>query len=162
MLNSLPSRGNYTLIIFWNSPTRTKVAKHTWRFLKGYYAYTGSAVGRNSSSLRQRVARHLRKRKKQHWHIDYFLASRKARVTAIIAAAGDANKECEITRELQRIEGATVPVAGFGASDCQRNCKSHLVYLKDSAKLEQITDVYKHVLRNARLLRINHFQPESE
>lgn len=154
MLNELPPRGNYTLVIFLNGPTYTKAAKHSWQFQEGYYAYTGSAVGRNSSSLRHRVARHLRKTKKLRWHIDYFLATREARVTAIIAAGSNVNNECEITRELQHVRCATVPVVGFGASDCRQNCKSHLVYFGNNARLGSIVKVYKRLLGSAQLLRI--------
>jgi Uri superfamily endonuclease len=150
------------LIIFVNGPTHTKAAKHNWLFQKGYYAYIGSAVGHNGTNLRQRVARHLRKRKKQHWHIDYFLAGREARVMAIVAAGSDVNKECEITRGIQNIEGATIPVVGFGASDCRRNCKSHLVYFGSNVRLESIVEVYRRVSGSAQLLRTNHFHPESE
>lgn len=157
VFDTLPIKGNYTLIIGLNTPTRIRIAKHDWRFQRGYYAYTGSAMGNHATSLRQRVARHVRKMKKQHWHIDYFLSSNKARVITIIAAAGDVNKECEIAERIQRIEGARVPIAGFGASDCQRNCKSHLVHFKDNTKLNAIADVYRHTLGSAQILQIQPF-----
>jgi Uri superfamily endonuclease len=154
VFDTLPVKGNYTLIIALNTPIRIRAAKHDWRFHKGYYAYTGSAMGNNATNLRQRVARHVGKIKKQHWHIDYFLSSRKARITTIVAAASDVNNECEITRRIQRIQGAIVPIAKFGASDCQRNCMSHLVYFKDNVKLKAIADVYRHTLGSAQILQI--------
>lgn len=157
LFDSLPIKGNYTLIIALNTPTCIKVAKHDWRFQRGYYAYTGSAMGNNATSLRQRVARHVRKKKKQHWHIDYFLSSGKARVITIVAAASAVNKECEIAEQIQRIEGASVPIAGFGASDCRRDCRSHLMHFKENAKLKTIVDVYRHVLGSAKILQIQPF-----
>jgi Uri superfamily endonuclease len=158
IFDTLPVKGNYTLIIALNTPIRIRVAKHDWRLQKGYYIYTGSAIGNNATNLRQRVARHVRKMKKQHWHIDYFLSSRKACVITIIAAASDVNKECEIAERIQSIEGAEVPFAGFGSSDCRGNCKSHLAHFEKDAKVKAIADVYRHVLGSAKILQIQPFQ----
>jgi len=146
-LDLMPTRGNYTLIIHLKAPSRVRTSKHGWiRLGKGYYAYTGSAFGTGALSLRRRVARHLRKRKKKHWHIDYFLSKRTASITAVVAASSSENKECEITNSIRNIEGALVPVAGFGASDCKRNCGSHLIHLGRNNSLEKVVDAYKHVV----------------
>jgi len=118
---------------------------------KGYYAYTGSALGSGAVSLRRRVARHFRERKKKHWHIDYLLANKTARITAVVAASSNENKECEIANSIRNIEGAIVPILGFGASDCKRNCRSHLVYLGQSNSLEKVVDAYKHVVGDGQL-----------
>ncbi len=118
---------------------------------KGYYAYTGSALGQGAVSLRRRVARHFRKEKRKHWHIDYLLASRTAHIAAVVAAPGKDNKECEISSLIRNIEGATVPITGFGASDCKHNCKSHLIRLGENNNLEKIADAYKHVVGERKL-----------
>lgn len=157
IFDTLPMKGNYTLIITLNTPIRVRMAKHAWQFQRGYYAYTGSAMGNGSTSLRRRAARHLRKTKRQHWHIDYLLSSRKARVVTIVAAASDVNKECELVGRIQRIQGARVPITGFGASDCRGNCKSHLIHFKQNLNPKVIADVYKHTLGSARILQIEPF-----
>lgn len=154
MFDTMPIKGNYTLIIVVNAPIRIRAAKHDWRFQRGYYAYTGSAMGNNATSLRQRVERHVRKMKKRHWHIDYFLSSQKARIIAIVVAASDVGKECEIVERIQGIEGARVPIAGFGASDCRRDCKSHLVHFNENVELKAVAEVYGHVLGNAQILQL--------
>jgi Uri superfamily endonuclease len=65
-------KGTYALIIELASDERISVGKlGKINFKKGYYLYVGS--GQNS--LEARIARHLRKRKKKFWHIDYLLAS---------------------------------------------------------------------------------------
>ena len=55
-------------------------------FKKGYYIYVGSAMGRSSTSLKNRLLRHLKSnfyskntnnKPKTHWHIDYFLNDNK-------------------------------------------------------------------------------------
>ncbi len=146
-LDTLPTKGNYTLIILLKVPSCIKIAKYgRFKLDKGYYAYTGSALGQGAVSLRRRVARHFRKEKKRHWHIDYLLASRTAYITAVVAAPNKDNKECEINSLIRKIEGATAPITGFGASDCKHNCKSHLIHLGKNNNLERVADAYKHIV----------------
>ncbi|MBI4485675.1 MAG: GIY-YIG nuclease family protein, partial [Acidobacteria bacterium] len=91
---------------------------HTFR--SGSYVYTGSA----RRGLGARVARHLRRRKRFHWHID-FLRAHSSQVQAFpIRAASD---ECELAAEVSRIGGELV--VGFGASDCR--CAGHLVWFPE-------------------------------
>jgi len=162
MLETLPINGNYTLIMFLKVSSRIRLGKRGWFNLqKGYYAYTGSAVGPGSTSLRLRVARHLRKAKKQHWHIDYLLANRKIVVKFVVAARSSINKECELTKLIQHIEGATVPIAGFGASDCKEKCRSHLVHFDKKPKFETIASIYEHAFGHGGVMRIPTPQTES-
>lgn len=145
-LDTLPTKGNYTLIIFLKVPIYMKMARHSRLKLdKGYYAYTGSALGRGAVSLGRRVARHFRKEKKKHWHIDYLLANKTVLITAVVATPSKDNKECEISSLIENIEGVTVPIPGFGASDCKHNCKSHLIRLGENNNLEKIAEAYKRV-----------------
>ena len=97
----------------------------------GYYTYTGSALGKGASSLRHRISRHLRKKKRKFWHTDYLLANENVSVEAGVVAETKENMECKINQYLKRIVGAKVPVKGFGASDCQKKCRSHLLYFPD-------------------------------
>lgn len=151
-LDTLPIKGNYTLIILLKAPSRVKIARYGWFKLdKGYYAYTGSALGQGAVSLRRRVARHFRKEKKKHWHIDYLLTSRTACITAVVAAPSKDNKECEISSLIRNIEGATVPITGFGASDCKHNCTSHLIHLGENNNLEKVADAYRHIVEENQL-----------
>ncbi len=120
MLEVLPTKGNYTLIIALKAPSHVKISdRDRFSLKKGYYAYTGSARGNGAVGLRQRVARHLRKRKTKHWHIDYLLASQEARISGVVASSTSVNEECQINRSIQNVEGASVPIDGFGASDCK-------------------------------------------
>lgn len=86
----------------------------------GRYAYVGSAKG--PGGIRARVRRHLRRRKKAHWHVDHLTA---AGSVVEVLAHPDAD-ECDIVDRLLRDPGTTIPVAGFGSSDCKR-CTAHLV-----------------------------------
>jgi len=155
VLDALPERGNYTLIVLLESPSRIMVPNRGWfRLRKGYYAYTGSAVGKGAMSLRQRVFRHLGKKKTKHWHIDYLLACQKARIVAVIACSSTINKECKIAKDIQGIRGVAVPIDGFGASDCRHNCKSHLAYFGEDNVYNAIVDAYRRLTGNVKALRV--------
>ena len=107
-------------------PVRLKVGNHgTFDFPAGRYVYTGSAMG----GLEARLARHQRRRKKMHWHIDYLL--RHARIRCIVSQATRERLECSWNAETLQLAGAQVVVPRFGSSDC--DCATHLVYLGVSA-----------------------------
>lgn len=90
-------------------------------FIKGYYAYAGSAV----RGIKARVGRHLREDKKRHWHIDYLLE--RAEIIGIFV--GD-KPECSIAGHL---ESRFDLIKGFGSSDCR--CRSHLFFCPDEDEL---------------------------
>ena len=102
------------------------------RFLRGAYLYVGSA----QRGIEQRVGRHRSSKKKLKWHIDHFLE--KAKVAAVIAVPSqDKRTECRLAKAILAISGASVPMAGFGSSDCR--CDTHLIYLGDE-DLESVTE----------------------
>jgi Uri superfamily endonuclease len=144
MINILPLRGTYTLIIFLSKQIRIEIGQLGVKgFVKGYYTYTGSALGTGASSLRRRVSRHLRKTsKKKYWHIDFLLTHRDATVIAIVAAQTDRKKECELNGYIKRRGGAGIPISGFGSSDCNRNCQSHLLYFGEDDVERKIVEFY--------------------
>jgi len=106
------------------------------RFPMGYYTYTGSALGKGTASLKHRIARHLRKEKRMFWHIDYLLADENVSIEAVIVAETNQNMECKINQCIKTMKGAKVQVKGFGASDCRKNCGSHLLYFPEINKAD--------------------------
>jgi len=143
LLEILPTKGTYTLVISLKAKSRLKLHKLGFLNLqKGYYAYTGSALGDGAVSLRRRIARHLKKRKIKHWHIDFLLANKSATVVAVVAAQSSVNKECQINNVISNITAAEVPAVGFGASDCKQNCRSHLIFFGEEDVKEKIVDAY--------------------
>jgi len=132
---TLPERGTYTLIILLSKETCLNVGKLGFcRFPKGYYAYTGSALGKGASSLSGRISRHSRRDKRNFWHIDFLLAHENATLTGVVAAQTSLKLECEMNRYIKEREEAEIPVLGFGASDCRKNCGGHLLYFKKDIK----------------------------
>lgn len=86
----------------------------------GHYIYAGSARG--NGGLRARIARHLRRGKKQHWHVDHLT---EAAATLLAFPVPDGN-ECILVRSLIESGYYHPAVPGFGSSDC-RTCVSHLL-----------------------------------
>ncbi|WP_263831312.1 GIY-YIG nuclease family protein [Salinibacter sp.] len=86
----------------------------------GVYVYVGSAFG--PGGLRARVGRHARGDGAQHWHVDYLRAA--TALEAVWYTHDPERRECTWAAVLRDRSGATVPVDGFGASDC--TCPAHL------------------------------------
>lgn len=85
-------------------------------FPAGYYLYVGTAA----KNLLARMKRHLRKRKKFHWHIDY-LRDQAEGCTAL-AIRTSSKLEHEVARAVSQLADWQVP--RFGSSDC--DCETHL------------------------------------
>ena len=144
-LESLNAQGTYTLTIFVPVEEHADIgALGTRIFPKGYHAYTGTAFGKNAQSLTGRIVRHLRRdKKKRRWHIDHLLAAKNVEITSVIAACTRKKMECEINQYLRDKLQATIPVRGFGASDCRNKCESHLLHLGlDGNVTETIAELY--------------------
>lgn len=109
----------YQLLIEVTEPVTVCVGRlGSMGFPVGLYVYTGSAL----RNFEARVRRHLSTVKRTHWHIDYLLSAPGVRVREV-RRHGEA--ECLVN---QRTEG-TIPLSGFGASDCRAGCGSHLKQL---------------------------------
>ena len=109
----------YQLAITLAAPARIVVGRlGAFDFPAGRYLYTGSA----RRHLEARIARHLSRDKRLHWHIDYLLAEPAAEVTRVERFP---EPECEVNRGT----AGEVIVPGFGASDCRAGCGSHLKFL---------------------------------
>ncbi len=132
LISELSSTGIYTLLLFLSKEVTVDIGMlGKQRLPMGHYSYTGSALGKGASCLKHRIARHLRKEKRKFWHIDYLLADENVSVEAVIVAETNENMECKTNQYLKSIMGAKVPVKGFGASDCRKNCESHLLYFPE-------------------------------
>ncbi len=86
----------------------------------GRIRYYGNAHG--TGGIRARVARHLRRAKRQHWHVDA-LTSR-VPVARVAFSLGD--DECSLVRRELASGRWQAVIAGFGSSDC-RSCPAHLL-----------------------------------
>jgi Uri superfamily endonuclease len=115
-------KGVYVLILELGKDTRVRIgALGAKAFQKGKYLYVGSA----QNNLDQRVQRHLKKKKRLFWHIDYLLDHEAAAIVKVLYKLADKAEECRLADEISKHGTA---IDGFGCSDC--HCKSHLFLVK--------------------------------
>jgi len=106
-----------------------KVSIKHWTIEAGIYVYVGSAMG----DLSARVARHLRKNKRKHWHIDYLLEH--AKVLSVVMLPSERRLEEEISSALsKKFDGPE----GFGSSDLK--VKTNLYKLNDLNEFFKIVE----------------------
>tara|TARA_Y100000310_G_scaffold338891_1_gene429827 strand:- start:787 stop:1167 length:381 start_codon:yes stop_codon:yes gene_type:complete len=119
-------KGVYCLIINLIRDKTIKIGKlGSINFKKGYYCYVGSAL----NNLEKRIQRHKSKKKKFHWHIDYFL--RYGKIIDVIKIETTKRKECILSRKINK--KANYKIQNFGSSDCK--CSSHLYFFNKKPKL---------------------------
>lgn len=115
------NKGNYCLIINMKKDSEIKIgAKGFMFFNSGYYVYVGSSL----NSLSKRIERHISEKKKKHWHIDYLLLNKNAKIKEVIYTYCSEKIECEISVNINKYADNYIEL--FGCSDC--NCASHLYY----------------------------------
>jgi Uri superfamily endonuclease len=122
-------QGVYTLIIRSVRPRGIMVGRRLSIVLeRGSYLYTGSALGRGSTSLEWRLSRHMSREKKQFWHVDRILSSDSARLVSAIVARTRSRVECSVNTALLGDSDVRVLTKGVGSSDCR--CESHFLAAK--------------------------------
>jgi len=110
-------RGCYLLLLKLARDRRVRIGRlGRFTFRKGTYVYVGSA----QRGLEARLARHLRRRKRFHWHIDYLRAAC-GRVVGLPIRSFQ-RQECDVARAMAAL--LEPGPAGFGSSDCR--CPTHL------------------------------------
>jgi sugar fermentation stimulation protein A len=115
-------RGSYILVLSLAEDRFLDVGRLGRLFFrKGFYLYAGSAM----ANLTARMKRHLRRRKRFHWHIDWLRSI--AEVRSVIPVRASARLECAIAQSLASRAAWSVP--GFGCTDCR--CDSHLFWWPD-------------------------------
>ncbi len=147
LVSEFSTSGIYILVLLVSKSVTLTIGRlGKQRFPGGYYSYTGSALGEGATSLKHRIARHLRKEKRKFWHIDYFLSDEKVSIEAVIVAETDENMECKTNQHMKTVMRAKVPAKEFGASDCKKNCKSHLLFFPDIIEVQTLVERIKEYL----------------
>jgi Uri superfamily endonuclease len=128
--NAESAPGTYVLIL--ESPARECIAVGRLGqidFHSGSYVYVGSALG--PGGLHARINRHLDATRPVHWHIDYL--KRSTRIAEVWYVVDPVRREHAWAKALASLSNASIPVPGFGSSDC--NCPAHLCYFPSAPKL---------------------------
>ena len=125
-VKALPPRpGTYALVMCCRVRRRMRVGElGTMELQPGFYVYVGSALG--PGGLRARIAHHVRGARRPRWHIDYLRAH--AVLEQIWYCCGPVRREHRWSRALEAASAGSVPLSGFGASDCR--CRSHLYFFE--------------------------------
>jgi len=161
-----PEPGFYALELHLTQPVHLRIGQiGEHRFPEGVYIYAGSALG--PGGLRARLGRHLRaKELSPHWHIDYLGQVAQAEAFVYIRTAPNKFRrfraaapeqvtipiECLWSQSLSRMSGASIPVPGFGASDCHSGCHAHLVaFCSLKYASDQVRPVLSHPSMSRRL-----------
>lgn len=126
--------GTYAIVMRSFSSAEVQIGR--WGGLNiepGYYIYIGSAFG--SGGVQARVSRHLRKRKKNHWHIDYL---RKLVIPVCVwCSYAPINLEHRWAQLVAEMPGTSC-IKGFGCTDC--GCYTHLFVMTTKPGLTQFSD----------------------
>ena len=118
-----PRPGTYALVMNCSSNQPVAVGKLGRLCLRpGCYVYVGSAFG--PGGLKARIAHHVKISERPHWHIDYLRPA--LDLSEIWFTHDSRHREHQWVEVLAGLRGATVPISGFGASDCR--CNSHLLF----------------------------------
>lgn len=124
--NSCRTSGTYALLLHCNAITDLQIGRlGTLTTNAGHYLYVGSAFG--PGGIASRVSRHFRTGKPQHWHIDYLRPV--VQLREVWYTYDSEKRECLWAGVLSCMKASTVPLTGFGASDCTQGCDAHLFFL---------------------------------
>ena len=117
----LAKHGTYALILLSAADQLIEIGK-LGRFAvpRGFYVYVGSARG--PGGLKARIAHHERISQRPHWHMDYLRPA--LHLKEVWYTYDSKQHEHYWAEALGCLRRATIPIAGFGSSDC--SCKSHL------------------------------------
>jgi Uri superfamily endonuclease len=115
--------GTYALMFACLTAVHMPVGRLGRVFLPaGYWIYVGSAFG--PGGLRARLNHHLKPSARPHWHLDYI--KRALHAQEIWTTTDTVKREHDWVGIMAAMEGASLPLAGFGATDC--SCRSHIIH----------------------------------
>lgn len=127
-------KGSYLLWLYLRKGLTVEIGRlGTYHCKRGWYLYSGSAFG--PGGLRARISHHCRMSIRPHWHIDYLKAHAEIRFVWLCRGL---NQEHRWSHLLAGLPTATMPIPGFGASDCQ--CRSHLIYFARKPQSRRLQD----------------------
>jgi len=116
-----PRRGTYALILRSESTRRVRIGRlGNMTLYPGFFVYVGGAFG--PGGLRARVGHHLKKAHRPRWHVDFL--RRHTRPVEVWYTYDPTRREHQWAQALTTLRGASVPLPGFGSSDCR--CCAHL------------------------------------
>jgi Uri superfamily endonuclease len=133
------NKGTYIVLLESDTDKCITIGRHgALRLEKGIYAYVGSAFG--PGGVPARIKHHRKLSTKPHWHMDYL----RIHVQYIKSFYVISEQRCEHewAQHLGSYDSASIPMKGFGSSDC--NCQTHLFYFSDIKEIENCISKLPH------------------
>ncbi len=132
--------GIYLLEFFTQGSPPLSIKKFSAAALqKGYYYYVGSA----QKNFHHRIGRHLRNKKKVHWHIDHLTTNEHFKIKRIfIFPNAPKDFECKLRSNMQTEFKMESPLLGFGNGDCNI-CATHLLFRKSKIDQNHFISLYQ-------------------
>lgn len=122
----LSLKGTYVLVLAASSKALLQIGRlGRLQVNPGFYVYIGSAFG--PGGLKARVSHHKKISIRPYWHIDYLRTV--TRIEEIWYTYDSVCREHQWAEAFMHCRDASVPVLGFGSSDCR--CKSHLYFFQN-------------------------------
>ena len=134
MHNKTGVPGTYLMLLECRNTIRLSIGQlGNMVVVPGFYLYVGSAYG--PGGIRARLKHHRKIATRAHWHIDYLRIVAKIRDVWCVYRT---RCEHDWAQHLMQDQSATMPLTGFGASDC--DCASHLFYYSQRPEKKQLED----------------------
>jgi len=128
--------GTYILVLSSRSTDLIQIGRlGALQLQSDFYVYVGSALG--PGGVRARLAHHLKLSRRPHWHIDYLRAH--TSVEEVWYRLDGQRLEHVWAERISLAEGASVPLVGFGSTDC--GCDSHLFSFERRPSRERFRQV---------------------
>ena len=128
-MNSHP--GTYALILRATHKQDVQIGRLGHLSVRlGFYVYIGSAFG--PGGVLARVRHHTQITQRPHWHIDSLRQA--AQLKQVWYTHDPVHREHAWAEVFANMLRASIPLPGFGASDC--TCVSHLYFLQRQPSLE--------------------------
>lgn len=125
-----PFPGTYALILFSSLDQLVSIGRLGQLHVRpGFYVYVGSAFG--PGGVRARIAHHGKPSRHPHWHVDYL--RQVTQLSEIWWTHDPIRREHQWAVLFGHMRGSSIPLAGFGSSDC--TCVSHLYFFTQPPSL---------------------------
>ncbi len=133
---ALPKKqGTYALFVRVVDPITVEIGGLRMFLSPGVYVYVGSAGG--PGGLRARVARHFKRYKRIHWHIDRLTTAEGVVVEEVCYVVGPYGPLIEARVSACMERAGFSPIPRFGASDDPLS-STHLFYVGEGVLAEEV------------------------
>jgi Uri superfamily endonuclease len=142
--------GTYLLVLRAANNVSITIGKKqtTFHCIPGYYYYIGSAFG--PGGIAKRVKHHMKVSEHPHWHIDYI--RHHIPIVEIWYSTDPKHREHQWAEIFGSMYGISIPLNGFGASDC--DCLTHLFYSRQKRSISKFRQTVRKFIQNHQAFKL--------